>query len=440
MDPTAAFPALAATADAPAAPSLAPAASASTFALFEPPRATAARLLPAATSDPNAPGIDPGGRPPPAAPTTPRARGAPAGTKQNATAGGTDTCPGAGPRKKPRKKYVITKNRENWTDEEHAAFLEALKKFGRSWKQIETHVRTKSVIQIRSHAQKYFIKVQKNNTGEHIPPPRPKRRSAHPAAGAGATTPAGGSNGVAGGGALRPGGPGADAVAHAYAMAAQRGAFAAAARMYPVGGVGVAGLPPRFVRGRTVAKAISPRIVGPNGAALLAPHARAQAGAYALLAPGAAVLAPRRAAGPPARRAGIVKRLHLVGSTPIAPAPGATSVEKTAAGAASPNFNRIYSFFAALFDPVDNSGVTRPVEAAELNALDREIIKLLVNNLEANVQNRAFREEVRGIFFHQQSLQRFSGAATTPALHLAQHAAMVAALPGVVQQSESEMR
>ncbi|KAI0564916.1 Myb-like DNA-binding [Gracilaria domingensis] len=80
------------------------------------------------------------------------------------------------PAKKPRKKYVITKTREIWTPEEHNLFLDALKKYGRSWKQIEGHVRTKNVIQIRSHAQKYFLKVQKNNTGEHIPPPRPKRR------------------------------------------------------------------------------------------------------------------------------------------------------------------------------------------------------------------------------------------------------------------------
>jgi len=33
---------------------------------------------------------------------------------------------------------------------------------------------------IRSHAQKYFMKVQKNGTSEHVPPPRPKRKAAHP--------------------------------------------------------------------------------------------------------------------------------------------------------------------------------------------------------------------------------------------------------------------
>ncbi|KAL5711201.1 hypothetical protein ACHQM5_021685 [Ranunculus cassubicifolius] len=81
--------------------------------------------------------------------------------------------------KKQRKPYTITKSRESWTDEEHDKFLEALHLFGRDWKQIEDYVGSKTVIQIRSHAQKYFLKIQKNGAISHVPPPRPKRKAAH---------------------------------------------------------------------------------------------------------------------------------------------------------------------------------------------------------------------------------------------------------------------
>ncbi|KAL2935119.1 Protein REVEILLE 8 [Bienertia sinuspersici] len=82
--------------------------------------------------------------------------------------------------KKVRKPYTITKSRESWTEEEHDKFLEALQLFDRDWKKIEDFVGSKTVIQIRSHAQKYFLKVQKNGTAAHVPPPRPKRKAAHP--------------------------------------------------------------------------------------------------------------------------------------------------------------------------------------------------------------------------------------------------------------------
>ncbi|CAN1751594.1 Protein REVEILLE 6 [Linum perenne] len=84
------------------------------------------------------------------------------------------------PSKKVRKPYTITKSRESWTDPEHDKFLEALQLFDRDWKKIEAFIGSKTVIQIRSHAQKYFLKVQKSGTGEHLPPPRPKRKAAHP--------------------------------------------------------------------------------------------------------------------------------------------------------------------------------------------------------------------------------------------------------------------
>ncbi|GFZ11102.1 LHY/CCA1-like 1 [Actinidia rufa] len=82
--------------------------------------------------------------------------------------------------KKARKPYTITKSRESWTDEEHDKFLEALQLFDRDWKKIEDFVGSKTVIQIRSHAQKYFLKVQKTGTIAHVPPPRPKRKAVHP--------------------------------------------------------------------------------------------------------------------------------------------------------------------------------------------------------------------------------------------------------------------
>ncbi|KAL1342466.1 hypothetical protein HN51_029024 [Arachis hypogaea] len=94
---------------------------------------------------------------------------------------GTSTANSAeDPAKKTRKPYTITKSRESWTEPEHDKFLEALQLFDRDWKKIEAFVGSKTVIQIRSHAQKYFLKVQKSGTSEHLPPPRPKRKAAHP--------------------------------------------------------------------------------------------------------------------------------------------------------------------------------------------------------------------------------------------------------------------
>ncbi|KAJ1429560.1 SANT/Myb domain [Sesbania bispinosa] len=112
------------------------------------------------------PGVNPLPAPPPPQPPAPGA----------ATASTTAEDPS----KKIRKPYTITKSRESWTEQEHDKFLEALQLFDRDWKKIEAFVGSKTVIQIRSHAQKYFLKVQKNGTSEHVPPPRPKRKAAHP--------------------------------------------------------------------------------------------------------------------------------------------------------------------------------------------------------------------------------------------------------------------
>ncbi|QCD92404.1 protein REVEILLE 7-like isoform X2 [Vigna unguiculata] len=95
---------------------------------------------------------------------------------------------GNGHTPKVRKPYTITKQREKWTEEEHQKFLEALKLYGRGWRQIEEHIGTKTAVQIRSHAQKFFSKVVRESEGSaessiqpiNIPPPRPKRKPLHP--------------------------------------------------------------------------------------------------------------------------------------------------------------------------------------------------------------------------------------------------------------------
>jgi hypothetical protein len=51
-----------------------------------------------------------------------------------------------------RKPYTITKQRECWTEEEHARFLEALRLHGRAWRRIEGAARTLACVGARGAA------------------------------------------------------------------------------------------------------------------------------------------------------------------------------------------------------------------------------------------------------------------------------------------------
>ncbi|XP_028557000.1 protein CCA1 isoform X2 [Dendrobium catenatum] len=98
-----------------------------------------------------------------------------------------ETTPSKDPAKvQARKPYTISKQRERWNDEEHNKFLAALGLYGREWQRIQEHVGTKTTVQIRSHAQKFFLKkgigvmCLGHPHGIEIPPPRHKRKASHP--------------------------------------------------------------------------------------------------------------------------------------------------------------------------------------------------------------------------------------------------------------------
>lgn len=56
-----------------------------------------------------------------------------------------------------------TFNHGRWTEEEHRRFLEASAMYGNKWEKVKEHVQTRSSRQIRSHAQKFIIRLSKKN-------------------------------------------------------------------------------------------------------------------------------------------------------------------------------------------------------------------------------------------------------------------------------------
>lgn len=65
--------------------------------------------------------------------------------------------------------YPIKGNQEDssrngrWTKDEHDLFLKGLQMYGKDWKMITNIVKTRSLVQIRTHAQKYFMRQEKLN-------------------------------------------------------------------------------------------------------------------------------------------------------------------------------------------------------------------------------------------------------------------------------------
>ena len=60
-----------------------------------------------------------------------------------------------------------------WSKQEQERFEEALQLHGRSWKEVSQHVGTRTMVQVRSHAQKYFKKLRKTMSKTKQPLPMP---------------------------------------------------------------------------------------------------------------------------------------------------------------------------------------------------------------------------------------------------------------------------
>jgi SHAQKYF class myb-like DNA-binding protein len=63
----------------------------------------------------------------------------------------------------PKPTKPISDKVGRWTEEEHMTFLAGLEKHGKQWKTIATMIGTRTVVQVRTHAQKYFQKQERKN-------------------------------------------------------------------------------------------------------------------------------------------------------------------------------------------------------------------------------------------------------------------------------------
>ena len=65
----------------------------------------------------------------------------------------------------PRRNYRrVRKNKGRWTHEEHLAFLRGVHLYERAWEAVASLVVTRTVLQIRTHSQKYLAKIDQGGT------------------------------------------------------------------------------------------------------------------------------------------------------------------------------------------------------------------------------------------------------------------------------------
>lgn len=64
-----------------------------------------------------------------------------------------------------------------WSDEEHQVFLAGLEQHGKQWKTIAMMIGTRTVVQVRTHAQKYFQRLERHTGGNSTASAASKRKT-----------------------------------------------------------------------------------------------------------------------------------------------------------------------------------------------------------------------------------------------------------------------
>lgn len=117
------------------------------------------------------------------------------------------------------KKLPTGENTGRWTKDEHGKFLEGLRIYGKEWKKISNMIESRTVVQIRTHAQKYFQKLAKSaeQQGKEVPgdlmstarymKPSSSADAARKRSGSGASSRRGGKRGSGGIGSVAAGTP-----------------------------------------------------------------------------------------------------------------------------------------------------------------------------------------------------------------------------------------
>ena len=87
---------------------------------------------------------------------------------------------------------------------------------------------------------------------------------------------------------------------------------------------------------------------------------------------------------------------------------GGKAKENRRSNSSSPNFANIYAFFAKMFDPSGDFDAITGVKEASMSPLDKEVVKLLMSNLEYNIANTTFRQQLLETYRQQlqQSVQQ----------------------------------